>query len=373
MEKIIINKENISRSINDLFNVLFENKIVDYLLYPRMLEVNDVAFQCLTKNKEDFSDNGIFVPVMPVNSAKVISDFSFKNFKDKVGVVIRPCEAKAVVELIKLKQIAREDLVIITFDCLGIVNPKDFQSKSKGYKDIEKLKEENISKYIKGETVFSESLRKSCQACVSPSYDSDVHIGVIGLDNGISLSIKDEIYEKIKDSLHFENPGSNSSKREALLKDIIKKRTSVRDKIIKEFKDKVKNVDELLNMFSTCMRCYNCRVACPICYCRVCIFDTKVFEHSPSTFKKWLEKKDAVKLPADTLLFHLTRLNHMSFSCVNCGYCSSACPNELPVFELFMAVGSEVQKIFDYEPGRSIDDAIPLTEFKEKELENIET
>lgn len=374
MRKFLLGKaENFNNSLRDFLGLLFKNEVIRYLLYPRISNNNDVIFQCLVKDQDHFKRNGIFLPVMPVNSAKVISDFSFQNFKDKVGVIIRPCEAKAVIELIKLKQIERADLVMITFDCLGIVNPGDFQEASKNYQDIEKLKQENISKYLKGETVFAGNLRKSCQACVSPLYEGDIHIGTIGMDRGISISLKEEIYEKVKEGLPAETPGPKSDRREGLLTAMVKKRSAYRDKIIEEFRDKVKNIDDLLSMFSLCMRCYNCRVACPICYCRECIFATKVFEHSPATFKKWLEKKDAVKLPTDTLLFHLTRLNHMSLSCVGCGYCSSACPHDLPVFELFLTVGSELQKIFDYQPGRSLEDPIPLTEFKEKELENIES
>ncbi len=373
MKTILLNaKENTDHAINQLFNALFENRIINYLLYPRKLG-NNTAFQCLSKRKDDFSDNAIFVPVMAVNSAKVISEFSFKKFQDKVGVVIRPCEAKAVIELIKLKQIDAEDLVIITFDCLGIVAPADFQNQIEEYKDIDKLKRANINKYARGQTVFADELPKSCRACITPTYQDDIHIGLIGTDGSVSISLKDQIFEELKDKFDGVVQDSAVEKREQLLSEIVKERTLCRDKIIAEFRDQIKSVDDLLAVFSTCMKCSNCREACPICYCRECIFETKLFEHSPSTFKKWLEKKDAVKLPADTLLFHLTRLNHMSFACVACGYCSRACPNKLPVFELFLVLGSDVQKIFDYEPGRSIDDPLPLTEFKEEELESVES
>lgn len=374
MKKFILNKkESTGKSVGGLLKSLLDKGVVKYLLYPRMQNDKDVAFQCFTDSVDTFEDNGIFIPVMPVNSAKVISDFSFKNFKDKVGVVIRPCEAKAVIELIKLKQIDRDDIMIITFDCLGIVDPKDFKQEAQGYKDIEKLREENIAKYANGGTVFEEKLRKSCQVCDIPVYDGDLNIGVVGLDNEISITVKDEIYENIKEALTDQLQEKNIEKRDEVLGDIVKKKTLLRDKIIKEFRDKVNSLDELLKLFSTCMRCYNCRAACPICYCRECIFDTKVFEYAPSTFKKWLEKKGAVKVPLDTLLFHLTRLNHMSFSCINCGYCSSACPNGLPVFELFLSVGSDVKKLFDYVPGMSLEEPIVLTEFKENELEEIES
>jgi formate dehydrogenase subunit beta len=76
-----------------------------------------------------------------------------------------------------------------------------------------------------------------------------------------------------------------------------------------------------------------------------------------------------VRLPADTLLFHLTRLNHMVTSCMGCGLCESACPSDLPVARVFQAVGEKVQAIFDYVPGRDEDEQIPISTFREDELE----
>jgi len=75
-----------------------------------------------------------------------------------------------------------------------------------------------------------------------------------------------------------------------------------------------------------------------------------------------------MKLPADTLFFHLTRLAHMSLSCVGCGQCSNACPNDIPVMELFALVAGDAQAAFDYQAGKNPDQALPLSEFKEKEL-----
>ena len=73
-------------------------------------------------------------------------------------------------------------------------------------------------------------------------------------------------------------------------------------------------------------------------------------------------------MPTDTLIFHLTRLNHMSTSCVGCGMCTSACPNDIPVATAFRAVGYKTQAIFDYVAGRSLEEEVPLATFREDEL-----
>ena len=58
----------------------------------------------------------------------------------------------------------------------------------------------------------------------------------------------------------------------------------------------------------------------------------------------------------------------MVTSCVGCGMCYEACPNEVPVANIFRLVGLNAQKIFDYVPGRSLEDELPVTTYQEREL-----
>ena len=76
-------------------------------------------------------------------------------------------------------------------------------------------------------------------------------------------------------------------------------------------------------------------------------------------------------MPTDSLLFHLTRLNHMVMSCVGCGLCQEACPNDIPLFPIFRLVGEQVQRSFDYVPGRSLEEELPLSVFRENELSEV--
>ena len=61
----------------------------------------------------------------------------------------------------------------------------------------------------------------------------------------------------------------------------------------------------------------------------------------------------------------------MSTSCVGCGQCTNACPNDIPVMELFRTVSYHTQNAFEYEAGRSIEDDLPLSVFREDELAEV--
>jgi len=128
------------------------------------------------------------------------------------------------------------------------------------------------------------------------------------------------------------------------------------------------NLEKLNAYLANCVNCYNCRVACPVCYCKECVFLTSVFEHDPDQYLRWAKRKGLVKMPTDTVFFHLTRLVHMSTACIGCGQCSNACPNNVPVMELFRTIAGHTQRAFQYDPGRSIEDEPPLSVFREGEF-----
>jgi formate dehydrogenase subunit beta len=51
--------------------------------------------------------------------------------------------------------------------------------------------------------------------------------------------------------------------------------------------------------------------------------------------------------------------------------CTEACPSELPVGMVFRAIGQRVQSDFEYVPGRSLEDPLPLVTFKADEWEEV--
>jgi formate dehydrogenase subunit beta len=111
---------------------------------------------------------------------------------------------------------------------------------------------------------------------------------------------------------------------------------------------------------------------CPVCYCRQCYFDSEAFKLPPENYFERARKKGSLRLPADTLLFHLGRMSHMVLSCVSCGTCEDACPMSLPVGQIFSLVADNAQRQLNYDPGRSREDPLPASVYQEEELEDVE-
>jgi formate dehydrogenase subunit beta len=349
---------------------LLAKKLVDALLVPLELPSSDSVVPTIVSRPEQIQMANPLAPVMPVNAARLVSRITMiTSSPERLGVVLRPCELRALVELVKLKQASLENLLLIGVDCFGTYSVNEYA----------KLAEENASpagNFLDGVREGKEDplLRQACQICEYPvPLGADLTIGLVGadLDSGILLVAGTPEGEKVIQGLGLEEVKAEA--REPAIAKLVAERAKKREERLKQTQGEVRGLDKLMAALATCINCHNCKTACPLCYCKECFFDSPVFEFEAEKYLGWAKRKGALRMPSDTLLFHLTRLNHMVISCVGCGLCTEACPNDIPVADVFRLVGHEVQKAFDYVPGRSLDDELPLTTFREDELTDIGT
>ncbi len=354
---------------------LLEKGSVDALLVPRHTPAGDNIVQTLFTDPARLENVDPVAPVLPVNSAKLVSDLTETGAVGRLGAVLRSCEIRALIELVKLKQASLDNVVLIGVDCLGTYEMNDYAELAAGGNSdlstslLAQAKEGHFAPH--GDHQF----RVACQMCEYPVPQSvDLALGLIGLDTAseILITASDELAEKLElDRETAGLPPKVEGDRGGAVDKLVAARTAERDRRFAEFRQRVADMPSLLAEFSRCIRCHNCMVACPICYCKECIFRTATFDHASAQYFRWANRKGAIRMPTDTLIFQLTRLNHMATSCVGCGMCESACPNDLPVTTIFRAVGEKVQALFDYVPGRSLEDELPVATFREDELTSL--
>ena len=351
---------------------LLESDLVGSLLVPKKTTGGDNYVHALIKNPALLADTDIGAPVMPVQAARIISNLTFRDPGEKIGVVVRPCEARALVELAKFKQITRESLVIIAVDCLGTYEPKVFSALAKAGKSpaLDLRKQAATGACTADESAV---FRSACEICEYPALDTsvvDMVVGIWGVDTEKQIYVEagDELADTLIEKGVLEFNGQANAKRQEIIASVKDKRTKSCADVLGAFSEKVNSIKGIQELLSTCMRCHNCMINCPICYCRECVFRSPTFEHTPDQYLGWAKDKGAIRMPANTVMFHLTRLNHMVISCIGCGMCDTACPNDIPVMSLFRTVGANAQKMMEYEPGRSYDEPAPATTFQDTEL-----
>jgi len=351
---------------------LLEKGVVEAMVIPKGVPSGDGFVQTLIRDPEKLNGVCVLSPTMPVQSAKVASNLTIKNLGKRVAVVLKACEIRAVVELTKFLQVKLDNLYLIGIDCPGTFEVADYAKMVQEGKGGEKLTKALLKGMVKGETpvLGGYAFRTACEMCEYPIPQADIVFKLFGYqtDQEIGLEIGEKLEKEIEAKGDLSFSENEPPSRNEVLNKVTTERARKRDALFEEFKGIAKDLRSFLDRFSTCIRCHNCMVACPICYCKECVFRTAVFEHDGDQFLRWADRKGSIRMPTDTLIFHLIRMSHMVTSCIGCGLCDSACPSRLPVATLFRSVGDKIQKMFQYVPGRDVKETPPVATFREDEL-----
>jgi len=341
-----------SEAIKSVLKSSIEKGILYAVAAP--LERNKKVTAVLARAPESLDGVNLSWDFMNVSMASVVSDITKKSSPSsgrKIGVLLRSCEARALIELVKLNQASLENLITIGFDCYGTYSIRRF------------LYQPDLP------------VREACLICEHPEpLNTDIVISLAGLEDDGIIILRGMSENGNSFLASLDGTGASEEqlkKNETAIASIKKERIAKREELFEKYKTQIHGFDKLSEVLASCINCRNCRKVCPVCYCRECLFDSPAFEWKADNYVSWSDKHGAVALPEGRLLFHLTRLNHMAASCVGCGVCEEACPNGIPVFSLFKFSGDRVQAALGYEAGRSLDEPLPGTQFKENEFESI--
>lgn len=108
-----------------------------------------------------------------------------------------------------------------------------------------------------------------------------------------------------------------------------------------------------------CTRCYACRQACPLCYCRQCIVD----KNQPVC----LDTSPTLK---GNFAWHITRAFHLAGRCVECDECTRACPAGIDLRLLNLSLAQAAEEQFGYRAGDDPDAAPVFGAYSEHDQES---
>ncbi|GAB1409912.1 hypothetical protein MASR1M90_10660 [Desulfovibrionales bacterium] len=266
-------------------------------------------------------DRLIIGPLAVHNLATYLTAYKGK----KIGVVVKGCDSRSVIELLNENLISRDDLVIFGLCCDGVVSQRKIRAAlpaDPGFVEAVDISANGLKITVAGQTALlnmTDILADKCRTCQYPNaLISDVLIGEERKSAPeTSLACQDE-FEAKSDAEKF-----------AFWQETM----------------------------SRCIRCYACRNACPMCVCRdYCI--------ATSRDPLWVSQDNS---PAENFMFQMIHVSHLAGRCTECGECERACPVDIPLMLLRRFMNKQTQDVFEHQAGTALEQTPPLLTFKVEE------
>jgi len=372
-------------AVTALLKFALESRMVDAVLAVKARDGNryDGVPVLITEPEKVIETAGSLHCVSP-NIARCLKEYLNGAFDMKIAVACKPCDARAIIELVKRTQIEKENLILIGLNCTGTlpsatakrmfheefgIDPSDviredieegkltirLKDGTEKEKDLDELEEKGYGR------------RENCRRCdVNIPVMADIACGKWGT-NGRKATFIEVCSEKGSDFIEkaieagyikVEKPDSAAIEtRKRKDEEEVKRPRKQQEKDFAFLRgmSTEEKFNYWLGQFSRCIKCYGCRDACPICYCKDCTLEADRGTVPPG------------EIPPD-IMFPMIRIVHVMDSCVNCGQCQDVCPAEIPLSRLIFMLNRELGGIFKYEPGMDINTPIPLKSVTDKEL-----
>ena len=304
---------------------LLENGVVSYVLGWQRGELGYDVTPTLFKDDESLKRDFVYSDFCGINLSKYLVTKT-KEREGKILVFLKPCDTYSFNQLLTEHRFDRESVYAIGVSCDGMV-------------DIGKIKD------TVGEGICS----------ITP------------FENGLEIKTiyNDRAYINCGDVL-LEKCASCKSKKHVAYDELIGETGEVIDSCRFDEVEKIEKMtpDERFAFWqgelSKCIRCNACRDACPACTCERCVFD------NPSS---GVESK-APTNEFEEKMFHIIRAFHVAGRCTDCGECSRACPQNIPLHLLNRKFIKDINTCYgEYQAGEEIGQRSPLVDYTLDDVE----
>ena len=306
--------------------MLLENGTVKSVLGWKSGELGYDVTPAIFKSKEELEKGFVYNDFAGANLSKYLVSKAQKS-EGKILVFLKPCDTYSFNQLLTEHRFEREAVYAVGIPCEGMA-------------DIGKIKK------IVGEGVSK----------ITSSGD-EILVTTLYNDDPVSVKSADCLLERCQNC---------KSKKHVAYDELLCETGEVLDSARFEEVARIENMtpDERFefwqNELSKCIRCNACRDACPACTCEKCVFD------NPSS---GIENKS----PANSFeekLFHIIRAYHVAGRCTDCGECSRACPQNIPLHLLNRKFIKDINELYgDYQAGAEVGTRAPLVDYTLEDME----
>ncbi|MFX1521708.1 MAG: Coenzyme F420 hydrogenase/dehydrogenase, beta subunit C-terminal domain [Promethearchaeota archaeon] len=357
-------------AIQAIMSFMLKNQIVDTFLSFQERKDHFTLKPVLVEEPKEIFDISLsqFIAYNLPNIDSVSKYVASKlnGAKDKkIGVIARPCDIRAFIELAKREQVSIDNLFVIGIECIGRIDPKELKKAFKKAEiDPESVVNEKISNGVLtlelnngttqtfklGEDI---DVRSYCNQCSEKVPKENVADLTFWIDHPLG---NEEIFEvrSAEGQEVLEKAATEVIEAEKLSAEDVKQLTNYITSLEKtalelqeaEFQKLDEMTDEerfeyVISNFEQCTSCMMCIRACPICYCKDC-----------NVIRRRKE--------LDPIMINLTRLSHIGDTCVSCGKCSEVCPKNIPLCLISKKLVEESKELWsDHKPGHNIDEVPP--------------
>jgi formate dehydrogenase subunit beta len=376
----VVDRAECGGAVTSLLKSALENNRVDAVLAVQARDGNryDGTPVLITDPEEVIGAAGA-LHCVSANIARCLKEFLDGASDFKVAVACKPCDAKAIIELVKRNQINLENVLLIGLNCTGTILPVTAQKMMEEEfevdpfdvvsEDIEdgKLKirlRDGVEKERDLAELEGKGLgrRENCRRCdLNIPTMADIACGKWGAEDKKATFVEvcsergaDFIDRAVEGGqIKVEQPSAEAlESRRAQDRTATELARQWQEKDFGEFQ--AMGVEERFEywfgasgQFGQCIKCFGCRDACPICYCKDCYLEAD------------RGRVPGGEIPPDAM-FPMIRTVHVMDCCVNCGQCQDACPMELPLSRLIFMLSKELGQMFKYEPGMDASAPPPL-------------
>lgn len=255
-----------------------------------------------------------FKPLMLSNAARAIPELLREHPQQKMGLLLRPCEMRALQAMTERVSLDLENLLTISVDCLGTLPAEEYHWRAERKEAVGNLAQEALQFARQGGIVAYRN-RPACQICAEPqAKDADLNIHVFGLPvrHQILISTRQDAMAEVLN--HITNGLAADGlieQHQRVLAKMAERHHSKMERVVEGLGNLLPvDLETVVQQLESCGACQSCLNVCPIC----------LVERPRRDQDGHYNRKDIARWLA---------------SCAGCGMCEQACPNHLPLSAIF--------------------------------------